>query len=610
MLRPRLLSAVSLAAALLLSGAVTPTAHAALFPGDAIDGPNPQLRALGDVDLARDGTGVVVYVRAVDGVDRVFASRFVGGVFGPAERLDTGLPGPSSQPVASAADSGRLAIAFVSAGTVYGVVRAAGEGYSTPVPLGVGVDPSIDLSLNGTGYASFTSAGNVRISRLDRRSDRWTTLAQPADIVVGRQAGVGSGRSKVAISADGIGIVTWGEAGHVFARKMFNTGISNAPQDLTPPAFAGRASTTSSLPAVDAEYDSSYAWVVFRQSFADGGSRILARRQRGTAFDPPVAVDTGEESTSAPRIALNGRGQGLATASGLLTGQPMAALLDRRDTFGAGARIFLPSASGSISAPSSSDNSSSAVAAVLSVPQAVVLRLYRGREPNGEGLASRPELGAVEPELGFDVASDRAGGVLMAWMQGGPGARRLVGAVFDREPGSFRGYVSQRCCRDATPRLHWKESFNLWGKLTYQVLVDGKPVGQTSDNTLTPTTPLSGGTHEWYVTATDVRGQTRRTRTRRLRIDARKPLLAVRYRREQGRVRVAVRARDNSRAPRRTSGMRRVIVSWGDRTRGARGRSRVRATHRYRRGGTYPLKITAIDRAGNKTVSKRAVRIR
>lgn len=601
---------LSLTFAVLLSAAMTATAHAEIFLGDAIDGPNPQLRSLGDVDMARDGTGVVVYVRAVGGIDRVFASRFDGGVFQPAEQLDAGLPGPSSQPVVGAADGGRLAIAFASGGTVYGIVRPAGRGYSAPTPLGAGRDPSVDLSINGTGYASFTSAGDVRIARLDRRSNTWAGLAQPVDIIPARVAGVGAARSKVAISADGVGIVTWGEDGQVFARKMFNTGISNAPQQLTPPSFAGRASTTSLFPEVEAEYDSSYAWVVFRQYFADGGSRILARRQRGTVFDPPVAVDTGDDEPGAPRISLNGRGQGLASTAGLATGQPMAAVLDARDKFGASSRIMIPSAPGTITVPSISDNNSAVVGAILGSPRAVVVSTFRKGVVAREALISRPEFGAVAPELGFDVASDRAGGVLVAWMQGEPGQRRLVGGVLDREPSSFRGYTSQRCCRNATPSLSWQESFNLWGKLSYRVIVDGALVGETTDNAFKLGAPLSEGTHKWQVTATDIRGQTARSKTRRLRIDARRPLLSVSYNRKKRVVTVSARARDNSRAPKRTSGMKGVVVSWGDRTKGSRGRSRVRAKHRYRRKGTYPLEITATDKAGNETTSTRSVRIR
>ena len=41
------------------------------------------------------------------------------------------------------------------------------------------------------------------------------------------------------------------------------------------------------------EFDSSYGWVAFRQTFDDGGprSRVLARRLVASDFGAPVAVD-------------------------------------------------------------------------------------------------------------------------------------------------------------------------------------------------------------------------------------------------------------------------------------------------------------------------------
>ena len=253
--------------------------------------------------------GALAYVKRVDGVDRVFVARFVDGAFQAARAARQRAAGASSQPVVGAADAGRLVVVFVNAGTVYGVVRPAGGAWSAPTPLGGGGDPAVDLSINGTAFASFTADGDVRVARLDRRTNAWTLLAQPADVDPAKAAGVGGGRSRVAISADGIGVVTWGEGGHVYARKMFGGGLSNAPQDLTPADFGGRVAGVSELPEIDAEDDSSYAWVVFRQTFADGGTRILARRQRGTSFD-----DAGRRrrrrrrADGRPRIDLNGRG--------------------------------------------------------------------------------------------------------------------------------------------------------------------------------------------------------------------------------------------------------------------------------------------------------------
>ncbi|HEX4345856.1 MAG TPA: PKD domain-containing protein [Solirubrobacteraceae bacterium] len=608
----RRIRTLTLTVATLLAGlSLSVPAHAAFFLGDTVDGPSADIASLGDVDLARDGTGAIVYVKAVGGVDHVFVARFEGGIVQPPVQIDGGLAGISSQPVVGASDGGRLAIAFVNAGTVYGVVRPAGGGFLAPVALGPGVDPSVDLSINGTAYASFTSAGDVRIARLDRQTNAWTTLSQPADVDPSRPAGVGSGRSRVSISADGIGIVTWGEAGHVFARKMFNTGLSDAPQDLTPATFDGRVSTVSDLPDVDTEDDSSYAWVVFRQSFADGGSRILARRQRGTAFDPPVAVDAGDEPATDPRIDLNGRGIGVATMSGATSLQPMVAQIDVHNVFGPGGRILGPSLVGPAAVPAVSENNSALVATVLggTGDPAVIVQPYTDGKPGLSGTLSRPELGPVDPDLGFDAAADRAGGVLVAWVQGPPGSRRLVAGYDDREPGGFLGYTAQACCRTATPKLSWQPAFNLWGAVRYEVLVDGAVVGTPTATTFQTTVPLANGTHTWQVRATDIRGQATRSKTRLLRIDARKPLLSVGYKRKKRVVTLGVHARDDARAIKTTSGMKSLVVSWGDRTPGARGVTSIRTTHRYRRPGSYPLTITARDKAGNATVSTRTVRV-
>ncbi len=601
------LTTLALMLAALLAGVAPSPAGAAFFRGDPVDA-GPGISALGDIDLARDGTGAMIWVRAIDGVDHVLVSRFENGVFQPPERVDAALPGPSSQPMLGVAGGGRLAIVFVNAGIVYGVVRPSGGPLSVPTSLGPGSDPAVDLSINGTAFASFTSAGDVRLARLDRRSNLWTGLAAPADVDPARPAGVGSGRSKVAISADGVGGVTWGEAGHVFARKMFNTGVSNAPQDLTPPAFLGRVSTLSELPDVDAEDDSSYAWIVFKQSFADGGSRILARRQRGTQFDPPVAVDSGDEPVGDPRIDLNGRGQGLASMAGAATGQLMTAHIDRRDLFGPGVRIFGPSVVGPVAVPAISENNSAYIGAILSAggPPFVGIRAYDSDERGTDSTLSKPELGAVDPARGFDVATDRGGGAIVGWVQGSS----LVAGYVDRPPGRYLGYTGSRCCRGPLPTLSWQTPFEIWGPVRYEVLVDGQLVGQSTTTSLTLTQPLAGGTHTWQVRAIDIRGQTSRTKTRNVRIDARKPLLSVGYKRRKRVVTLGVRGRDDTRNGPFASGLARVVVSWGDKTPVVTAPLRLRTVHRYRRGGTYTLRIAARDKAGNETVDERTLRIK
>ncbi len=227
-----------------------------------------------------------------------------------------------------------------------------------------------------------------------------------------------------------------------------------------------------------------------------------------------------------------------------------------------------------------------------------------------ERTLSRPELGAVAPSLGFDVAVDRASGAIAAWLQGGAEDRRIVAGYLDRPPGFFAGYTSQRCCQPPLARLSWQPSFNLWGPVRYVVSLDGAPVGETSETTLQLTAPLAAGAHRWQVQALDARGQSKRSRTRTVRVDARAPSLVVRYQRKRRVVRLSVRARDVGLPARTATGLRSVVVSWGDRTKDARGTASVRVSHRYRRGGSYPLLITATDRAGNQRTSQRTVRVR
>lgn len=590
-------------------------ARAGVFPGETVDGPGApgaEIQSLGDVDLARDGSGGLAYVKRVDGVDAIFVARFTGGAFAPAERVDGGLPGPSSQPVVAASDNNRLAVVFVNAGVVYGVVRPGGStGFQAPVPLGPGSDPSVDLSINGTAYASFTSAGDVRIARLDRRSNAWGLLDQPADVDPARVAGVGTGRSRVAISADGVGVVTWGEGGHVYARKMFGSGLSSLPQDLTPATFDNRVATASDLPDIDAEDDSSFAWVVFRQAFADRGPmRILAMRQRGTAFDPPVAVDIGDEPAREPNIDINGRGVGLATTTGALTGQPQVAAIDLRDVFGPATGIFTPSVAAPGTVPAMSDNNDGLVASVVGGPgeaPAVHVFLYDNRAPTKEFVVSRPEFGPVDATRGFDASVDRAGGAVIAWIQGAADDRKLVAGYVDREPGTFAGFTSARCCQPALARLSWQPSFGLWGPHRYQVRIDGQLVGETTDTTLQLTVPLLGAIHHWQVTAIDIRGQTRRSRTRLLRVDSASPRVSVGYKRSKRVVTIRARARDLRGPGFRSSGIRSVTIDWGDGTAGAGGTTTVRARHHYGRSGSFVLTVTARDRAGNATTNRRTV---
>jgi hypothetical protein len=575
--------------ALLIVLAVPTAAQAKTFPGDPIDGPAANLR-IADLDLARDGTGAVAYIRP----EGVFVSRFIGGRFQPPEGL-----GAAGQGAAVAAgNNGRLAVVFASGGFVYAMLKPAGDQpWGSPVLLGAGSDPAADMSINNTAYATFTQAGNVMVARLDRRTNTWALLGAPADINVADEAGTGAMRSKVAVSADGVGVITWGEQigdgrSHVFARKVFGMNLSTSPQHLSLPD-GGSADS----PQIDAEWDSSFAWVTFRQTVG-GVSRTLARRQRGTAFDDAVFTDGGNAAVD-PRIALSGRGEGLLTASGGASG--LGAVLRNDELQPA---VGVGPGAGTLTAPAMAENSDGMIA--FAQPTGIGLRLYDAGKPLADTALTRGELGPVDLEGGLDADVDRANDGVVVWTQGSAAARTLVAGYSDRPPLAFSVSSGTSWRNPARLPLKWADAFELWGPLTYTVVIGNKVVGQTQSNTFRAKAPLPEGRHRWRVVATDIRGQSRRSKSRTIRIDMTGPRLTVNVEREGGMSKIRWRARDVQR-PRGSSGFSHVRISFGD---GAKDRTvhdtRGTVSHRYRRSAT--LRVTAVDKAGNQTVVERDVK--
>ena len=262
--------------------------------------------------------------------------------------------------------------------------------------------------------------------------------------------------------------------------------------------------------------------------------------------------------------------------------------------------------------PAIGENNDGLIGAVLGTAAEgsyVRVRSIEDRKLGPERTLSRPELGPVAAELGFDVAADRASGAVVAWIQGGPEDRKLVAGYLDRPPGFFAGYTTQRCCQGPLARLTWQASLNIWGPVRYVVTVDGKPVGETAATQLALTVPLAAGRHRWQVVALDARGQSKRTRTRTLQVDALAPQLSIGYKRKKRVVTLSLRARDLG-GGHRAAGVRSIVVAWGDNSQGAGATTSLRTSHRYRGGGSYRLRITATDRAGNKRTSLKTLRIR
>jgi hypothetical protein len=500
-------------------------AAAGVIPGEVIDGPSPDLVSVGGLDISRDGTGGVAYVRRDGGVEHAFVSRLVDGAFGAPERIDAAIGEPAASPVIAAGDRGRLVAAWVNGATLYASVRpSVNAAWSAPQALGApAAEPAVDLGVNGHAYVAWTSAGDVRAARLERGATQLTPVPAPLDLDPARPASDPS----VAVSGDGLSVIAWTEVfgdgtPHVLAQRIASLEPFRAPQDLSGDPFEGRPGGAADQPQAQIEEDSSYGWVAFRQSFADG-QRGLARHLRGARFEPAVPIDGQTfpaEAIGPPQIAVNGSGVGVSAvgrASGLLFASP----LDDR-VFGPALRVdAAPSPLGVEPRAVAAENDSALV--VWPFGSSSADAQLRGRELakgrlRGEQAFTDPALGPVDVGAGVVASTARTLDAAVVAIQGAGAGRRLVANMADREPGYFAGYTGSAPRRSSRPMLTWGRPLNLWGPLVYTIEIDGRTNGRSTRTSGRPSRPIRAGSHRWRVIATDRRGQESATATRLLRI--------------------------------------------------------------------------------------------
>lgn len=599
-------------AVLLALLAAPAAAHAGYFPAEVIDGPTPDIVSAGDVDVARDGNGGVLYLKKDQGVDHVFLSRLQDGAFQPPQRMDAGLAPASSQPVFAAGFEGRQALAYINDNKLWVQVRAKNAtGFAAPAVLAEGdvSDPSIDISVNGVTYVTWTQGGDIRAARQERDGATFTILGAPLDIDPAKTAS----RSRVAVSADGSALVVWQEPGsggrqHVFARRLFELRLSQAPQDLNPDQIDGRPTLDAGNPEVDIEDDSSYAQVVFTQTTA-AGTRLVMRRLVGSQFEAPILVDGGGTGKRA-EIDMTGRGEALIGSTtadnqafgGTLWEQQLTSF-NRLDT---GTTVD------PLTVPALGENEDGGFVWLQGTTPADAVVRMRFFDNSTEGLKSpqalpdttisKPEFGGVDPSFGLDASASRAGDIAAVFVQVAPdGGRRLVAGFYDKPPTRSIGYNATAPRRLTV--LRWSPSINVFGPVTYRVLVDGEEIGNSLVNELEITPGLvADGNHTWQVVTLDRRLQEAPSLPRRLRVDNTPPVVRLSTRRRGRSVTFAIRARDTrGRLP---TGVNRIVLDPGS---GKFIRIGTRYTYTYTRGGRKSIRIRVFDKAGNATTISRRV---
>jgi hypothetical protein len=628
------------ACALAATAALAGPAHAArsrapaLAPNDAvIDGPSPDIRALNGLSMSRDGGGALVYTKAVAGVAHVFVSRLSGGAFQSPVQVDAGLAGPSSQPVVAAGQNGLVLVAFTNGGTVY-VSQATStvSPFSAPSALATdAANPSLSLNLFGKAYLAYTDAGgagggDVRVAYYLR--GQWTLVAGALDATPSDAAGVGTGRPYAVAGGDGVGIVAWGEAGHIYTRRAIGTRLSTVVEQADAPTFAGWSETSASRPSIASGGDSTYAAVAFQETLSNGSttqSRVMLNRLHGGAYDGAAAADGattgGPEGADQPQVAVTEYGRGFVTSETDQTHALYATTLGNADNPGQTQRVdSLPNGGAPDAAPATAGLVSNLVAwqqtPGTSGPAEIRVRYASdGADLGPEQLVSTPTLGATDADRGLADAGDVAGDAAVAWVQGSGAGTSIVAAQLFQAPGGFVASNSFRYVVTASPALYWSPAAELWGAPTYVVRIDGTPVGQTTATRMVPPAPLADGRHSYQLSAVNLAGATTNAATATVFVDTVAPRAIWKLRgtsvvNTRERLRVAYSDPPPAGLPSSAaSGVASVYVNWGDRSPRARIR-RTTASHVYERIRTYTITITLTDRAGNRTVIIHKLKIR
>lgn len=628
--------------------ALPTTAAAAIGDAAVIDGPGASILALGGVAMSADGSGGLVYLKRDEGRTHVFAARFAGGRWSPAQRVDAGQAFDSSWPAIGASDGGGLVVTWVqeavdSAGApadrLYsGSLDPGASRFEPPVPIDLNVGesfathPSLAMSPGGAAYIAYRvvvppeqrtqlPAGYVdaetRLARYNGQT--WSSLGAPADRNTAAPVRMPTPENspKVGIDVAGNGLVAFQEpdeefVDRVYARRLFGLTLGN-PLLVSPQTFDGAPLRGAADQFAVSVAGFGQATVAFRQQPGErsrlGGARIFVN-QIPERFSDDAATFTGARPADGQAGGVDPAALGSASVAstnrgGFLTAFALgnASLAVPGDEGATGAAEMLDDgASGTPGDPvvELADSGRGATAWKTAAGGGGVVVQERGPAGAAGRFASAGG-GAVSA---LRMSGSGHGDALVAFMQGEGEGILLAGAAVDTPPAAFALAGTDRWIRTHDVSLRWDQAVDALGGATYTVVVDGhaRPP-QTGRRLVLGPGDLPDGVHEIAVTATDAAGQSTAARAQTFRLDRRPPRVSVRRR---GR-RVSVRISDGPAD--RGSGIvaRRGSVRWGDGVTSRRVTSG--AAHRFGRAGRFRVRVSTRDRAGHRVVVRRTVRV-
>jgi len=634
------------------------TAGAVVSDVHLIDGPSADVIDVADAAMSEDGSGGVVYLKKTENHSHVFVARFSRGAWAAPQRVDVGQGFDSSWARIGAGDGGKLVVTWVQE---FGVesdrmfsatLDPGATGFQVPVPIDFNVGeanstfPDLAMNRGGQAYLVYrvitdTSpsnppgyvGGDVRVARYNGRL--WSVLGTPIDrsITAPVREPTAENAPEVGIDVQGQGVVAWQEpddefVDRVWARRLFGSNVG-IPLQVSPSSWEGAPLRG---PADSFSLDVAgfgQAAVAVRQQPGQASKldapRVLVNEmpdvfsQKAGAFGQAQLVDGGARGgLGAPSVAVDPRGlfiAGFGAGSVTLLGsgddasvRPVERLDEGLSSAPGDPLVDLAETGAAVAAWREQRAASGVVGVEERRADDVV-------EPTS---LSAPRGGAVGR---LTMGASGLGDAILAWAQGSGANTQIAAAVVDAPPDPFLVLLPSGWQRKAKIRIAWDRTLNAIGGVRYSVSVDDESVVENLRRLHTQLSrdAVEDGKHRIQIFAVDEAGQETGSRTGQLLVDRNGPQVRMRKR---GR-RLTVVVSDGSRNE--GSGLRRrsVKVSFGDRReRGSASVARamrknggkekpaaVRVHHTFDRPGRFRVRVQARDRAGNRVLVTRKVRI-
>ena len=582
-----------------------------------MDGPSADIQGLSGLSVARDGTGGLAYLKDVDGVPHVFVSQLLDGAFSSPIEIDGALANASSDPVIAAGSGGMLLVAFVNSDNLYVAVSNAGPAaFGAPKLLATAAgSPSVGATYLDKAYVAFTAeaAGVEQVRYAYYWKGVWAVEPTALNAVATENAGTGTGAPVVAAAQDGIATVAWGEAGHIYLRRVWGSSPSGDDYEVDVPSLSAENEVSATDPQIASGGNSSFVDVAFDETFstpAGEQTRVLVHPLIASQWSPIAAPDglttPGPESAADPSVDMGEYGDGLATAERGTSNEVWGMILNSDGVPTSPMQLdSLPNASLPDPVSAAAGYYSALVAwqhdpGPSGLPE-IRSRFFTNHAWGPEFVLSSPANGPTDAAAGLAAAGDLNADMAVAWIQASPSGTELLTDQLYQPPGGFSPQSSFRYVRSRYPLLAWTPPNEDWGA-RYDVFVNGGLVRQTSGTSLRYG-PLPQGRTAWSVEAVNAAGLQSATRPATVFVDTYPPAVTLSVtgtRQVEQELHLSVTYSDTppGGTPADGSGVVSVVVNFGD---GAKYLITHGKYHAYAHPGRYRLTVTVTDRAGNST---------